>query len=168
MAMFKKKSISKTELKAVMAAHMPLPEYKPETERTDMASFNKIIIVGYLGRDPELKYTPQGKAVTDFSVATTEKSGDREHTTWFRCTAWEKTAELVANFLKKGSMVYVEGPLKMTEYTAKDGTQKQSLEVRVREVQFLDRKGESAPAENQTDQIRKSAGLPKVTEDVPF
>ncbi len=134
-----------------------------------MASFNKIIIVGYLGRDPEMKYTPQGKAVTDFSVATTEKSGDREHTTWFRCTAWEKTAELVANFLKKGSMVYVEGPLKVTEYTAKDGTQKQSLEIRVREVQFLDRKGETAaPAESQTDSIRKAAGLPKVTEDVPF
>ena len=168
--MFKKKSISKTELKAVMAAHMPLPEYKPEeTERTDMASFNKITIVGYLGRDPELRTTPQGKAVTDFSVATTEKSGDREHTTWFRCTAWEKTAELVANFLKKGSMVYVEGPLKMTEYADKAGNKRQTLEVTAREVQFLDRKGESAPADvSATDQIRKSAGLPKVTEDVPF
>lgn len=135
-----------------------------------MASFNKITIVGYLGRDPELRTTATGKNVCDFSVATTEKVGDREHTTWFKCVAWEKTAEIVANFLKKGSMVYVEGPLKLAEYEAKDGTTKQALEVRVREVQFLDRKGESsaASAESSTDQIRKSAGLPKLDEGVPF
>lgn len=139
-----------------------------------MASFNKIIIVGYLGRDPELKYTPQGKAVCNFSVATSEKSTDKsgeakEVTTWFRVSVWDKAAENAATFLKKGSQVYIDGRLRQDEYTDKDGNKRQTLEVWANTVQFLDRKGESAPADvSATDQIRKSAGLPKATEDVPF
>lgn len=107
-----------------------------------MASFNKIIIVGYLGRDPELKYTPQGTAVCDFSVATTErrkdKSGDmQEVTTWFRVSLFGRQAEVASQYLTKGRQVYVEGQLSQRDWTDKDGNTRVSLEVRGSEIQFL-------------------------------
>ena len=91
-------------------------------------SFNKITIVGYLGRDPELRYTPQGTAVCNMSIATTEKRRDargetEEHTIWFRVTAWGRQAELAAEYLAKGRQVYVEGRLRREEYTDREGVQ---------------------------------------------
>ena len=79
-------------------------------------SFNKIIIVGNLGKDPELRYTPQGVAVCDFSMATNEKKRDKsgefqEVATWFRVTLWRNQAENAAKYLKKGSQVFIEGRL---------------------------------------------------------
>src|SRR5262245_26918892 len=93
-------------------------------ERT--MSFNKITIVGYLGRDPELRYTPQGTAVCNFSVATTEKRRNargetEEHTIWFRVAAWGRQAEVAAEYLAKGRQVYVEGRLRLEEYTDREG-----------------------------------------------
>jgi len=78
---------------------------------------NKIIIIGHLGRDPEMKYTPDGKAVTTFSVASSRKyitsSGEqREETEWFNCSAWGKLADVCNEYLTKGKQVYVEGRLK--------------------------------------------------------
>ena len=90
-----------------------------------MASFNKITIVGYLGRDPVLRYTPTGQAVCDFSVATTEKRGGNaggdapEITTWFRITLWGKQAETANQYLSKGKQVYVEGRLRQNEYATR-------------------------------------------------
>lgn len=107
-------------------------------------SYNKIIIIGNLGRDPEMRYLPSGDPVTTFSVATTERSRDgAEKTTWFRVSAFSKLAEICSNYLKKGSSVYIEGALTQSEYTDREGTQRQSLEVRAREMQMLDRRGES-------------------------
>ena len=108
-----------------------------------MSSFNKITIVGYLGRDPELRYTPQGKALCKLSIATTEKRKDpatgeqEEHTTWFRVTAWERQAELAAKFLSKGRQVYVEGRLRLEEYVDRDGQKRVSAEVSATEIQFM-------------------------------
>src|SRR5215510_2152514 len=89
-------------------------------------SFNKITIVGYLGRDPELRYTPQGTAVCNFSVATTEKRRNargetEEHTIWFRVTAWGRQAEVANEYLAKGRQVYVDGRLRLEEYTDREG-----------------------------------------------
>ncbi len=83
-------------------------------------SFNKIIVVGNLGRDPELRYTPQGNAVCDFSVATNEKKRDKAGemqnvVTWFRVTLWGKQAENASKYLTKGSPVYIEGRLQNSE-----------------------------------------------------
>lgn len=105
-------------------------------------SFNKIIVVGNLGRDPELRYTPQGTAVCSFSVATGEKrrdkSGDlQEITTWFRVTLWNKQAELASKYLTKGSSVYIEGRLRIEEWTDKDGKNRSTLEVNGTEMQFI-------------------------------
>lgn len=116
-----------------------------------MASFNKIVIVGYLGRDPEIRYTPQGTAVCNFTIATTEKRKDRageaqDVTTWFRVSAWGKTAELANQYLSKGRQVYVEGRLRQEEYTDREGARRQSLEVFATEIHFLGPRGEGAPA----------------------
>ena len=107
-----------------------------------MASFNRIMIVGYLGRDPELRYTTQGTPVCDFSVATTErrrdKSGDtQEVTTWFRVSLFGRQAELASQYLAKGRQVYVEGQLSQQEWTDREGATRTSLEVRGTDIQFL-------------------------------
>jgi single-strand DNA-binding protein len=114
-----------------------------------MSSFNKITIVGYLGRDPELRYTPQGTAVCNTSVATTERrknvAGDYEdHTTWFRVTFWNRQAELANEYLAKGRQVYIEGRLRQEEYTDREGNRRVSLEVTATEMQFLGRRDDSA------------------------
>lgn len=105
-------------------------------------SFNKIIVVGNLGRDPELRYTPQGSAVCSFSMATSEKKRDKagdmqDVTTWFKITLWSKQAELASKYLTKGSSVYIEGRLRVEEWTDKEGKVRTSLEVNGSEMQFL-------------------------------
>ena len=105
-------------------------------------SFNKIIVVGNLGRDPELRYTPQGTAVCDFSIATNEKKRDKagemqDVTTWFRITSWNKLAENASKYLAKGRPVYVEGRLRVEEWTDRDGKTRFNLEVNATDIQFL-------------------------------
>jgi single-strand DNA-binding protein len=114
-------------------------------------SFNKIILVGYLGRDPELRYTPQGTAVCKFSVATSERrknaSGEPEETTtWFRISAWGRLAEVANEYLAKGRQVYVEGRLRQEEYTDREGKPRTSLEVNATEIQFIGQRGDEAAA----------------------
>ena len=109
-------------------------------------SYNKIIIIGNLGRDPELSYTPQGTAVCKFSVATNERRRDKageqqDITTWFRVSAWGKQAENVSRYLTKGRKVYIEGRLHVEEWTDREGKPRQSLEVNASEVQFIDGPG---------------------------
>jgi single-strand DNA-binding protein len=106
-------------------------------------SYNKIIIIGNLGRDPELSYTPQGTAVCKFSVATNERRRDKageqqDITTWFRVSAWGKQAENISRYLTKGRKVYIEGRLHVEEWTDREGKARQSLEVNASEVQFID------------------------------
>jgi single-strand DNA-binding protein len=112
-------------------------------------SFNKIIIVGYLGRDPELRYTPQGTAVCKFSVATTERRKNaanetEETTTWFRVTTWGRQAELASEYLSKGRQVYIEGRLRLEEYVDREGQTRTSLEVTALDMQFLGQRGEAS------------------------
>jgi single-strand DNA-binding protein len=112
-------------------------------------SFNKIIVVGNLGRDPELRYTPQGTAVCSFTMASNERRRDKggeqqDVTTWFRVTVWGKQAENVSRYLSKGRKVYLEGRLHVEEWTDRDGKPRQSLEVNASEVQFLDGAGGGA------------------------
>lgn len=103
-----------------------------------MASINKVTIIGHLGRDPELRYLPSGEAVCNVSVATSEKwkdkgSGEpREHTEWHRISAFSKTAEIIGQYGRKGSLVYVEGSLRTREYTdTKTSAQMKATEIKV-------------------------------------
>jgi single-strand DNA-binding protein len=105
-------------------------------------SFNKIILVGNLGRDPELRYTPQGTPVCSFTVATNEKRKDRageaqDFTTWFRVTLWGRQAETASQYLTKGRPVYIEGRLRLEEWTDRDGKQRYTLEVHATDMQFI-------------------------------
>jgi len=105
-------------------------------------SFNKIIIVGNLGRDPELRYTPQGTPVCSFTVASNErrkdKSGEAQDiTTWFRGTLFGQRAETFAQYLTKGKPVYVEGRLRQEVWTDRDGKERTTLEINVTDFNFV-------------------------------
>ncbi|HEX6280027.1 MAG TPA: single-stranded DNA-binding protein [Pyrinomonadaceae bacterium] len=105
-------------------------------------SFNKIILVGNLGRDPELRYTPQGVAVCDFSMATNERKKDKsgewhDVPTWFRVTLWRNQAENASKYLKKGSPVYIEGRLSQEEWQDRDGNTRYTLAVQATEMHFI-------------------------------
>ena len=105
-------------------------------------SFNKIILVGNLGRDPELRYTTQGTPVCSFSLATNEKRKDKtgeaqDVTTWFRVTLWGRQAETASQYLTKGRPVYIEGRLRVEEWTDRDGKQRHTLEVHATDMQFI-------------------------------
>ena len=104
--------------------------------------FSKTIIVGHLGRDPELRYTPGGQPVCSFSVATnrswTDQSGQpQEKTTWFRVTAWGKLGELCNQYLAKGRLVLCEGEIDASAWQGNDGEPRASLELTARNVRFL-------------------------------
>lgn len=112
-------------------------------------SFNKITIVGYLGRDPELRHTPQGTPVCKFSVATTERRKNAqgeadEITTWFRVTVWGRQAELASEYLSRGRQVYVEGRLRLEEYVDREGHTRISPEVTALDLQFLGQRSDAA------------------------
>ncbi len=144
------------------------------------ASVNKAIVVGNLGRDPEVRYTQSGQAVCNFSVATNErwrdKSGqDQEQTEWHRIVTWGKLAELCGEYLAKGRTVYVEGRLQTREWTDRQGEKRFTTEINAREVQFLDRGGRSAggdrggpPPPEGNFGPPPSGGEPGDDEDVPF
>lgn len=111
-------------------------------------SVNKAIILGNLGRDPEVRYTQSGKAVCELRIATSERWGGKENPTekteWHRVVCWDKQAELCGRFLNKGSKVYVEGRIQTREYNDKDGNRRWSTEVIAREIVFLDARGDGA------------------------
>jgi single-strand DNA-binding protein len=146
-----------------------------------MASVNKVIIVGNLGRDPETRYMPNGEAVTNVAVATTESwkdknSGDKkEITEWHRITFYRKLAEIAGQYLKKGSSVYIEGRLQTRKWTDKDGVERFTTEIIADTMQMLggrpgagggggapmdDDYGSSAPAPRQSSGGGSSAPRP--------
>ncbi len=119
-----------------------------------MASVNKVILIGNLGRDPEVRYTPSGSAVCNVSLATTrnwkdKNSGERvEETEWHRVVFYDRLAEIAGEYLKKGRQVYVEGRLKTRKWTDKDGVEKYTTEVIATDMTMLgSREGMGAPDE---------------------
>ncbi len=139
-------------------------------------SFNKVILVGNLGRDPELRYTPQGTPVCSFSMATNERRKDKsgemqDHTTWFRVTLWGRQAETASQYLTKGRPVYIEGRLRVEEWTDRDGKARHTLEVHGTDMQFIGGgRGEEAPMEKAA----AAGGAPAAEQpdmaddDIPF
>lgn len=123
-----------------------------------MGSFNKITVVGYLGKDPEIRYLPDGTGICNFSIASTEKRKDiagepREITTWFRVSVFGRQADACNEYLSKGSQVFVEGRLSLNEYTDRDGERRSSLEVRASDVQFLS----SKPKDDEQPEPREAS-----------
>lgn len=146
-----------------------------------MAGFNRVIIMGNLTRDPELRYTPSGTAVTDLRLAVTTKKKTGDETLFVDVTVWERQAETCCEFLTKGKPVLVEGRLKMDEWNDRDSGQKRSkLSVVAQAVQFLGGAGgdrAAGGAENSVPSGAQSAGRPSMenldsdfnaSDDVPF
>ncbi len=128
-----------------------------------MASVNKVIVVGNLGRDPETRFMPSGGAVCNVSVATSRNwkdkaSGERkEETEWHRVVFFDRLAEIAGEYLKKGSSVYIEGRLQTRKYTDKDGVEKYSTEIIAQEMQMLGGRG-GDDADRGASQERGSGG----------
>ena len=140
-------------------------------------SFNKIFIVGNLGRDPELRYTAQGTPVCSISMATNERRKDKngemqDQTTWFRITLWNRLAETASQYLQKGKQVYIEGRLRVEEYVDRDGKPRHSLEVFATDMQFIGSRGDDVTHERAASAGASSGpgdSQPDLSdEDIPF
>ena len=136
-----------------------------------MASVNKIILVGNLGRDPEMRYLPSGQAVANLAIATTETYKDKqgqkqEHTEWHRVSFFDKTAEVCGEYLKKGSQVSVEGSIRTRKYTDKEGVEKYATEIRGDRMQMLGSKSEGGKPAQRNQQA--ASGEFDEDIDVPF
>jgi single-strand DNA-binding protein len=155
-----------------------------------MASINKVILVGNLGQDPEVKYMPSGGAVTTISIATTDSWKDKatgekkENTEWHRVVFFNRLAEIVGEYLRKGSQVYVEGNLRTRKWQDQNGVDKYTTEIVAREMQMLGGKSggssdfnapkQSAPKQQEKQQdSRSNSNAPpqnfdNFDDDIPF
>lgn len=153
-----------------------------------MAAVNKVILVGNLGRDPEIRYTPEGAAVCSVSIATTRQwkdktSGEkREDTEWHRIVFYDGLAKIVGEYLKKGRSIYVEGRLKTRKWTDKDGIERYTTEVIAEQMQMLGGSrdgggGETefdaeastrAPARAPAAKTVSSSNFAEMDDDIPF
>ena len=143
------------------------------------SGINKVILVGNLGQDPEVKYTAGGAAVTTLSLATSESwkdkdtGSDQEKTEWHRVVLWRRLAEIAGEYLKKGSKVYIEGQLQTRKWE-QDGQTRYTTEVVGRDMQFLDSRGSASSAGSSyedTNQDMSSQNLPDsgiTDDDIPF
>lgn len=134
-----------------------------------MASLNKILLIGNVGGDPEMRFTPSGVPVTTFSLATNRNvtlpdGSVKKETEWFRITAWRKQAETCNQFLTKGKLVYVEGSLRTNTWDGKDGQKHTSLEVNADRVLFIDRQGAAPLPPDEGPAIEGDIE----PEDIPF
>lgn len=145
-----------------------------------MASVNKAILIGNLGRDPEVRYLPSGNPVASFSIATTENYNDRsgarqERTEWHNIVVWGKQAELCGQYLKKGRQVYIEGRITNRSYEAKDGSGKRyRSEIVAQRIQFLGGRPGAAGGFDEPPDMGGGGGgggagePPMDDEDIPF
>lgn len=132
-----------------------------------MASVNKVILIGNLGKDPELRYTPNGTAVGNFNIATnevwTDKSGEKQtRTEWHRIVTWAKLAEICGEFLTKGKQVYIEGSIQTRSWDDKEGNKRTTTEIRAQRVVMLGRAEEKSMEEAIPEQEKVEDS------DVPF
>jgi len=136
-----------------------------------MAGVNKVILVGNLGKDPELRYTPSGQAVATFSLATGRKWKDKEgqmqdQTDWHNIVTWGRQAEIAKEYLKKGSPIFIEGRIQYRTYNDRDGNKRYITEIVAQSLQMLGRKGaEAAPEVPMETEVETP---PAGDEDIPF
>lgn len=151
-----------------------LNQTKNRRKQTHMQSFNKITIIGNLGADPELRYTPQGTPVVSFSVCSNERRKDRatgefvDNPTWFKATTYGNSAEAISKHLQRGSKVYVEGRLSVDDWVGREGDKRYTLVVNTTDVKFMDKMngngggGAAAETEAQAEAVGDAEGDDKV------
>lgn len=137
--------------------------------------YSKTVVVGHLGRDPEMRYTSTGQSVTSFSVATTRRwtsqdGNQQEKTTWFRVTAWGKLGELCNQYLTKGRLVLVEGDIDASAWKSQDGEPRASLELTARNVRFLGGRDMVTPVPGMSSMPGRADMEPPMIdeEEIPF
>lgn len=133
--------------------------------------YQTTVVVGHLGRDPEMRYTPSGQAVTSFTMATSRKwtgadGQTQEKTTWFKVTAWGKLAEICNQYLNKGKLVLVEGEVEASAWTGQDGTPRATLELTARNMRMLGGPGSGAPGAEGGALRDRPGGVEE--EEIPF
>jgi single-strand DNA-binding protein len=139
-----------------------------------MASVNKVIVLGNLGRDPEVRSTPSGAQVCNVTIATSrswkDKNGDKaEETEWHRVVFYDRLAEIAGQYLQKGKPVYVEGRLKTRKWTDKDGVDKYTTEIVAEQMQLLGgREAEAPPPPPIPRQVRTGDSFDDMDDDLPF
>jgi single-strand DNA-binding protein len=140
-----------------------------------MAGINKVILVGRLGRDPEIRYTPSGAAVANFTIATSEEWNDREsgqkkeRTEWHRIVAWRRLGEICGEYLRKGSQVYIEGKLQTRSWEDRDGNKRYTTEIIAQNMQMLGSANRGARTMDQVDPgfpVEEPITVPE--DDIPF
>ena len=142
------------------------------------SGINKVILVGNLGQDPEIKYTAGGAAVTTISIATSDSwkdkdtGEDQERTEWHRVVLWRRLAEITGEYLKKGSKVYIEGQLQTRKWE-QDGQTRYTTEIVAKDIQFLDSKGNSESSERSNSDSFKEQSTSDISDgdiddDIPF
>ena len=142
-------------------------------------SINKVILIGRLGRDPEVKYTPSGQAVAKFSIATDETYKDRNgeqqrRTEWHNIVAWRRLAEICGEYLVKGKLVYIEGRIQTRQWEDREGNKRNTTEIVAREMKMLSPKSEGDRSESSSQQSESTpapapAPSPEITDDdIPF
>jgi single-strand DNA-binding protein len=139
---------------------------------------NKVMLIGNVGKDPEMTYTPNGNAVTRFTLATNRRWKDKttgemkEETTWFNIVAWERLAETCSQYVHKGSKLFVEGRFTSRDYTDKDNVQRRIFEVIINDMEMLDSKGSGPAADSGASAGSGAAAAPGAGEvggeDFPF
>src|SRR5574341_844349 len=137
-----------------------------------MRGLNKVQIIGNLGRDPEMRYTPNGKPVTSFTVAVSRSwvkpEGERaEKTEWFNVIAWDRLAEICSQHLTKGSLVYVEGRLETRSWEAENGQKHYRTEIVANEMIILDRRGRESEAASEPSQPAEASVPPAPVDETP-
>jgi single-strand DNA-binding protein len=138
-----------------------------------MAGINKVILIGKLGRDPELRYTASGKAVAKFSIATDEqwtgKDGEKEvRTEWHRIIAWGRLGEICGEYLKKGRQVYIEGRLQTRSWDDKEGNKRYTTEIVAQAMQMLDSGGKAGTASSTEEKFPSEEPISIPEDDIPF
>jgi single-strand DNA-binding protein len=146
-------------------------------KETNMASVNKVILIGNCGRDPEIRYLPSGQAVANISIATTSRRKDRtsgetvEDTQWHRVTFYDRLAEIAGEYVKKGRPIYIEGRLKYGKYTDQAGVEKNTVDIIATEMQLLGgREGMGGPSGGDEDggaPARRPAAAPRPAASAP-
>ncbi len=138
-----------------------------------MAGVNKVILIGNLGKDPELRYTPSGVPVATFTLATTEEWRDKntgekqEHTEWHRIVAWRRLGEICGEYLHKGSKVYIEGKLRTRAWEDKDGNTRYTTEIVAQTLQILSPPDKEQIPEEISEPIPPEEPI-DTEEDIPF
>lgn len=134
-----------------------------------MSSVNKVILVGRVGKDPETRYTPDGKAIANLSLATSEKRKGEESTEWHRLVFFDKLAEFVTSYVKKGSLIYVEGKIQTRKWQDKEGQDRYSTEIVANSMQMLGGKSEEQTEQRKpAKQQAPAQNIADMDDDIPW